>query len=401
MNIQERLRSSLSSRYAIHGEIGRGGMASVFLAEDLKHQRKVAVKVLNPDLSEALGAKRFLREIRTVAGLRHPHILPLHDSGEADGLLFYIMPFVEGESLRARLDREQRFSVQEALRITQEVARALAHAHQEGFVHRDVKPANILLESGQAVLADFGLSQALADADHTDQRLTQTGISVGTPAYMSPEQALGAEHLDGRSDQYSLACVLYEMLAGEPAFTGSSPQAILARKLQEGPLPFSLVRSTVSRPLQEVIRKALEKEAADRFPSMEGFSAALEASSERSVRPVRKTDSLLHRKGRWAGGVIAGLAALLVLVVGWGMGWFEGEDPPWGEGYPQSLVILPFTTASSSSEESAAAFQIADLLARELDWWDSLRAMGSAGLTGVIHDLGIEGPTFRRLGGGD
>lgn len=249
MTLEERLAASLGNRYSLLGEIGRGGMASVFRAQDLKHDRRVAIKVLHPELTEAVGAKRFLREISTAAALTHPHILPLHDSGEADGLLYYIMPYVQGESLRARIDRDQQLPVKDAVTITLEVASALAHAHGKGFVHRDVKPANILLESGQAVLADFGLAQALADAEGFDSRLTQTGISVGTPSYMSPEQASGQVPIDGRSDQYSLATVLYEMLAGEAPFPGSTAQAILAKKLTESPPPLSLFRSTVSKGL--------------------------------------------------------------------------------------------------------------------------------------------------------
>ncbi len=395
MTLEERLASSLPDRYAVQGEIGRGGMASVFLAEDRKHHRRVAIKVLHPELSEALGAKRFLREIRTAAGLTHPHILTLHDSGEADGLLFYIMPYVRGESLRARLEREHQLSVQDAVRITLEVASALAYAHGEGFVHRDVKPANVLLESGQTFLADFGLAQALAGAEGSESRLTQTGIFVGTPAYMSPEQAAGQEYLDGQSDQYSLACVLYEMLAGQPAFTGATTHAILAQKLTAPPPPLTLFRSAVSRELEEVIGRALQKTPADRFPSMADFSAALQAGppSPKPARPKEGSES--GRKRGWNWSLLATAATAIVLMVGWAIGWFDSNEPPWSEGYPQSIVVLPFNAASSSQEEGMAATEVADLLARELDRWDSIRALGSAALTGVIHDLGLTEPTFR------
>ncbi len=228
---EERLRSALADRYTIEREIGSGGMATVYLAQDLKHEREVAVKVLDPDLAQTLGAERFLREIKTAANLTHPHILPLHDSGEADGFLFYVMPYVKGESLRARLTKEKQLPVEDAVQITREIADALAYAHEEGVIHRDVKPANIMLEAGHAVLADFGVAQAVAEAK--DERLTRTGASLGTPAYMSPEQATGERDLDGRSDQYALGCVLFEMLSGETPFTGPTPAAILARQISE------------------------------------------------------------------------------------------------------------------------------------------------------------------------
>ena len=210
MDDQERLKAALADRYAIVREIGSGGMATVYLAQDLKHERQVAVKVLNPDLAQSLGAERFLREIKTAANLTHPHILPLFDSGEADGFLFYVMPFAKGESLRTRLTKEKQLPVEDAIQITREIVDALAYAHREGVIHRDVKPANVMLDEGHAMLADFGVAHAVAEAK--DDRITRTGTSLGTPDYMSPEQATGEQNLDGRSDQYALACVLYEML---------------------------------------------------------------------------------------------------------------------------------------------------------------------------------------------
>src|SRR5205085_2935816 len=212
-----RLRGALADRYAIDRELGHGGTATVYLAQDLKHGRAVAVKVLRPELAAALGAERFLREIEIAARLTHPHILPLHDSGEADGSLYYVMPFVEGESLRDRLNRERQMSVGDSVRIASEIASALQYAHTQNIIHRDIKPENILLESDHAVLADFGIARAVTSVADSEQ-LTQTGMSLGTPGYMSPEQALGEKHIDGRSDQYSLACVLYEMLCGQPPF---------------------------------------------------------------------------------------------------------------------------------------------------------------------------------------
>ena len=204
--LSEKLRTALADRYRIERELGRGGMATVYLAEDLKHHRRVAIKVLDPEVASAIGPERFLREIETVAGLTHPHILPLHDSGVADGLLFYVMPFVDGESLRDRLTREKQLSLEDALRIAREVADALSYAHSRGVVHRDIKPENILLQSGHAVVADFGIARVVTAT--RGERLTGTGVTVGTPAYMSPEQAAGGDDLDGRSDLYSLACVL-------------------------------------------------------------------------------------------------------------------------------------------------------------------------------------------------
>jgi eukaryotic-like serine/threonine-protein kinase len=223
-----RVQAALTDRYRVEREVGAGGMATVYLAQDLKHHRKVAVKVLRAEVAAVLGPERFLREIAIAARLHHPHILPLYDSGRAEEFLFYVMPYVEGQSLRDRLTRERQLPLDDALQIAREVADALSFAHSQGVVHRDIKPENILLESGHAVVADFGIARAISAAG--SERLTETGIALGTPAYMSPEQAFGEAHLDGRSDIYALGCVVYEMLGGDPPFTGSSAQAILARK---------------------------------------------------------------------------------------------------------------------------------------------------------------------------
>src|SRR3989475_12867 len=244
-----RLQVALAERYTINRELGRGGMATVYLAEDLKHRRLVALKVLSPDLGAALGKDRFLREIDIAARLTHPHILPLHDSGEADGLLYYVMPYVEGQSLRGRLVRERQLPLEDALHITRQVADALDYAHSRDVVHRDIKPENILFQSGHAVVSDFGIARAIGVAGGGS--VTGTGIAVGTPGYMSPEQTRGIAQLDGRSDLYSLGCVLYEMLAGDPPFTGWSAQAILARQEFE-PLPrLRTVRDTVPEWLEQ------------------------------------------------------------------------------------------------------------------------------------------------------
>jgi serine/threonine-protein kinase len=284
----ERLKAALADRYVIKGELGRGGMATVYLAEDLKHRRKVAVKVLNPDLSEALGAERFLREIEVAANLMHPHILPVFDSGEADGLLYSVMPLVQGGSLRDRLEQEGQLPIDEAVKITCEIADALAHAHEREVVHRDVKPANILLSGDHAVLADFGIAQAVAKADET--RLTKTGVFVGTPAYMSPEQATGEQGLDGRSDQYALACVLYEMLAGGPPFTGANSQMVLARHLGAAVPSITAARAGVPPPVAAAMTRALGKMPEDRYPSASAFWDAL--LSEK-VEPPKKSIAVL------------------------------------------------------------------------------------------------------------
>ena len=236
------LGSALSDRYVVEREIGRGGMATVYLARDLRHDRRVALKVLNPELGAVLGAERFLSEIRVTANLQHPNLLPLFDSGEADGLLFYVMPFIEGESLRVRLDRERQLPVEDALRIALAIAGALHSAHRHGVIHRDLKPENILLHDGQPIVADFGIALAVSNAG--GGRITQTGLSLGTPQYMSPEQATGDRAIDARTDVYSLAAVLYEMLTGEPPHTGSSSQAVIARVLTEKPRPVRVSRES-------------------------------------------------------------------------------------------------------------------------------------------------------------
>jgi serine/threonine-protein kinase len=276
-DLLERLESALRDRYTIESEIGRGGMASVFLARDLKHHRSVAIKVLHPELAAAVGSDRFLREIDTVAGLTHPHILPLHDSGEADGFLFFVMPYIEGESLRERLDREKQLPLEEALRLTHEMADALAYAHRQSLIHRDVKPANILLSEGHATVADFGVAAAIGGAEAG--RLTTTGLSVGTPAYMSPEQGTGGEALDERTDIYGLACVLYEMLAGHPPFMGSSRQEILARHLMDPVPSLMAARSSVPGAVDRAVRRALAKAPIDRFATATDFSSALRLSA--------------------------------------------------------------------------------------------------------------------------
>jgi serine/threonine-protein kinase len=305
----EQLRAALADSYAIQREIGRGGMATVYLARDLKHDRSVAVKVLHPDLAVALGAERFVREIKITANLSHPHILTLLDSGAAAGFLYYVTPFVQGESLRDRINREKQLPIDDALQITREVADALGSAHSRGVVHRDIKPENILLEEGHAVVADFGIARAIRAAG--GDRITETGLSVGTPGYMSPEQASGQE-IDGRSDVYSLGCVLYEMLGGDPPYHGSTPQAILARKITEPVPPLHNVRETVPEALEEAVRCALAKVPADRFATATEFREAL-ASDEVTQSGVRRP-IVLRRRRRWR--LVTAITAVVAVVVG-------------------------------------------------------------------------------------
>ncbi|HWB42282.1 MAG TPA: protein kinase [Gemmatimonadales bacterium] len=283
-DVLEQLRAALGDRYEVERLVGEGGMATVFLAKDLRHGRKVAVKTLRAELAASIGADRFLREIRLAANLQHPNILGLYDSGEADGLLYYVMPFVEGESLRARLDREQQLPIHEAVRITREAAEALAYAHAQGVVHRDIKPENILLQNGHALVADFGIARAV---DAAGEKLTQTGMAVGTPHYMSPEQAMGADGADGRSDVYSLGCVLYELLVGQPPFDGPNARAILARHTMEPVPSVTVVRPSVPDEIEDAVLQALEKTPADRYQKMADFADAL-ADLESAVA-VRRT----------------------------------------------------------------------------------------------------------------
>ena len=273
----EQLTETLRDRYAIEREIGQGGMATVYLARDLKHDRQVAIKVVHPDLAAVLGAERFLAEIHVTAKLQHPHILPLFDSGVAEHQLWYVMPYVEGESLRDRLSREGELPVDESIRIARDVGSALDYAHRHGVVHRDIKPENILLQHGTALVADFGIALAVSNAGGT--RLTQTGLSLGTPQYMSPEQASGAKNIDGRTDIYSLGCVLYEMLAGEAPFTGPNAQSIVARVLTENARPIRARRATVPPALEAATLTAIAKLPADRFATAADFIRALDERS--------------------------------------------------------------------------------------------------------------------------
>jgi serine/threonine protein kinase len=271
----DQLKAALADRYRLEHMLGEGGMATVYLAHDLKHGRQVALKVLKPEVTAALGPQRFLNEIQVTANLQHPHILPLYDSGNADGMLFYVMPLVRGESLRQRIEREKRLPVDEAITIARQVASALDFAHRQGVIHRDIKPENILLQEGDALLADFGIALALSEA--AGGRLTGTGVSIGTIEYMSPEQAGGERDLDARSDVYALGAVTYEMLTGHPPVTGSTAVAIIAKLLTEPPMQLRSVRGDVPRAVDASVMRALAKGPGDRFSSAREFADALTA----------------------------------------------------------------------------------------------------------------------------
>jgi tRNA A-37 threonylcarbamoyl transferase component Bud32/tetratricopeptide (TPR) repeat protein len=304
-NVPDRLSSALSESYRIERELGAGGMATVYLAQDLKHQRRVALKVLHPELAHALGPERFRREIEIAARLAHPHILTVFDSGDADGMLWYTMPFVEGESLRHRLEREHELSLEDALQITREVADALDYAHGQGVVHRDIKPENILLSRGHALVADFGIARAMQEETG---KLTATGLAIGTPAYMSPEQADGERQIGPRSDVYSLASVSYEMLSGEPPYSGSSARAVLTKRLTD-PIPSPRrLRQAIPHGMDQAIMRALAPTPADRFASAGEFAKAL--SEERSAAAPPAPPAGRRRLPL----IVGGLGVLLLLV---------------------------------------------------------------------------------------
>jgi len=357
------LEAELSGRYTIERELGRGGMATVFLARDLRHDRPVALKVLHPELAATLGPERFLREIHLAARLQHPHVLSVYDSGDAGGQLWFTMPYVEGETLRQRLRREGQLPIDDALRIARETADALDYAHQQGIVHRDIKPENILLTARHALVADFGIARALgsavSDGSSREQRLTETGMSIGTPAYMSPEQASADREIGPRSDIYSLGCVLYEMLAGEPPFTGPNAQAILLRKFTENPRPLRSVRDTVPPVIEEAVSKALARSPADRFASAADLVKVLEgAAGQRSgataattagpgpTTVVRKPGILMRYPlvATLLVGIVIGLGVLFA----WRRSRTGDEATP---GTVKTMAVLPFENLGGAGDE--------------------------------------------------
>ena len=363
------LQSALSGRYTVERELGRGGMATVYLARDDRQARQVAIKVLHPDLSTALGPERFQREIEIASSLTHPNIVPLYESGEAAGSLYYVMPYIPGETLRARLDREKQLPLEDAIRIACEIAGALDYAHRHGVIHRDVKPANILLEDGHAVIADFGIARALSRAtgEHT---LTMTGVTLGTPSYMSPEQASAEREIDGRSDIYALGCVVYEMLAGTPPFTGPNPQAVMARHAMDTAPSIRVIRSIIPPEVEAAIFCAMAKSPADRFATAQQFADALTGTGSMGTT-LRYTArwaaaAQKRRRTKWS----MAIAASILLPLGAGAGWIA-IDRPGGAGDIARLdrtqvAVLYFDDVSRSGELAHVADALTESLIREL-----------------------------------
>jgi eukaryotic-like serine/threonine-protein kinase len=373
-DLDGRLQAALADRYVLQQELGRGGMATVYLATDLKHSRRLAVKVLHPELTASVGTQRFLREIQLAAQLNHPHILGLIASGsvpEGDpaGRPYYVMPYVEGESLRDRIEREDQLPLGDSLQITREVADALAYAHARGVIHRDIKPENILLSGGHALVADFGIARALDVAG--GDKLTETGLAIGTPAYMSPEQGAGGTKVDGRSDQYSLACVLYELLVGAPPFTGPTAQAVLSRHVVDPVPPLRTVRQTIPRGVERVVLRALCKVPADRYPTVAEFAdalaaAALEpaASPERPRRGIKITLS-----------AAAIVSLLLAVLLGFDVGNWRQRLLGGGAGRIRSLAVLPLENLSGDPQQEYFADGMTDQLITSLAEIGALRVI--------------------------
>jgi serine/threonine protein kinase/tetratricopeptide (TPR) repeat protein len=404
-DLLNRLQASLADRYRVDRELGRGGMATVFLAHDLRHDRPVALKVLHPNLTQVLGPDRFLREIRLCARLQHPHILAVHDSGDADGQLWFTMPYVEGETLRIRLMREGQLPLDDALRITREVADALHYAHQHGVIHRDVKPENILLSGAQthdrglsggyhALLADFGIARALAS--ESDEQLTESGISLGTPRYMSPEQAMAQRDVDSRTDIYSLGCVLYEMLTGEPPYTGPTPQAVLAKRLTE-PVPHVRTSREVPLALERAVTRALARSPADRFSTAAEFAAALEPDRLKDAGDRADTLATPRRPRSVVRPVAVGLTLVLLALGAFvGLRWVR----PSRAAPPASAAVLPFLDLSPQKDQEYFSDGLTEELITALSQVPGLRVAARTssfqfkGQTPDVHEIG------RKLGVG-
>ncbi|MFL5517265.1 MAG: protein kinase domain-containing protein, partial [Gemmatimonadales bacterium] len=370
--------AALADRYRIERELGRGGMATVWLAQDLRHDRPVALKVLRGELVASLGPDRFLQEIRIAARLQHPHILPVHDSGEAAGRLWYTMPYVEGESLRQRLVRESQLPLEQALRIADQVLSALGYAHAHGVIHRDIKPENILLDGDQAVVADFGVARAISAAG--SERLTETGLALGTPAYMSPEQAGAGRQLDGRSDLYAFGCVLYEMLAGQPPFTAPTPQGLLARHALDPVPPLRTLRDTVPLAVEQTVVRAMAKAPADRFPSAAAFAQALVAPGASGGTPVPP-----RREGRRRRPLVA--AALLAVIALGGLGVFLLRPRAKMVLDPNLVAVAPFRVNGAARELGYLREGMIDLVAARLTGEGSARAADPRSVMAAWRDL--------------
>jgi serine/threonine-protein kinase len=402
-DVSDSLRSVLIGRYTLERELGRGGMATVYLAQDIRHHRRVAIKVLHPELSAVIGPERFLKEIELTANLQHPHILPLFDSGEAGGLLYYVMPYVEGETLRERLRRERQLPVPDAVRITCEVADALAYAHRHNVVHRDIKPENILLHDGRPMVADFGVALAVQQAG--GERMTQTGLSLGTPQYMAPEQATGERVIDQRADVYALGAVTYEMLTGEPPFTGPTTQSVIAKLLTEEAPPITAHRRSVPEHVESAILTALEKLPADRFPGAADFAAALAGD-----RPGSTGTRRVGRKRTAAGPIpwralaLAAVALAVASAVFAAWSWNAGRHPvpP-----PTRRAVVTLAgqfevggaeVAASADGRAIATLDGGQLVVRRVDRIDLIPVPGSAGAVEPFLTADGSHIGFRRRG---
>ncbi len=397
-----RLREALADRYVIDREVGRGGMATVYLGSDLKHGRRVAIKLMRPEIASAVGTERFQREIETAASLSHPHILPLHDSGEVEGLLYCVMPFVEGETLSDRL-RQGPLPISRALRIARQVADALDYAHQRGVIHRDIKPGNVLLTGKHAVVADFGICKAAEAAG--GERLTTSGIIIGTPTYMSPEQGAAGSPVDGRSDTYSLGCVLYEMLIGEPPFSGASAHVVIARHMQETVPSLSVARPTIAPAVEDLVRKSLAKTPADRYGTAAEFAKELR-HLETDARVHSVASGLAGapgRLGRTVGGWRRLLEVLVLLgVIGTAVTVFRSQVLEPGDAYAvdnpeRNFIVLPHRLATTGEAEEVLAQEAAAELTRLLQSWREVRAVPNPSLPGLLFDEGLEDPVRSSL----
>jgi serine/threonine-protein kinase len=399
----EPLKTALADRYIIERELGAGGMATVYLAEDRKHHRKVAVKILHTEVASALGAERFVREIDLAAGLQHPHILPVYDSGDAAGFLFYVMPYVEGESLRDRLNREKQLPVANALEIAREVASGLSHAHGHGVLHRDIKPENILLSGDATVVADFGIARAIMDAG--GERLTETGITVGTPNYMSPEQASG-EELDGRSDIYALGCVLYEMLAGQPPFTGPTVQSVMSQHLAAEPPSVRTVRPALSEEISGIITRALAKTPADRHGTAEVLASDLRAAVSGGTREQSVGAVLGHSPWKRGRSIAVAVGVLGIALVAGAIYWFgvvggEGGDGGVEVATPVDanvVAVFPFRTAGADPSLTRYREGMIDLLHARLTGGEGPRAVDPGAIVAALRRAqpGVEGDLPRQ-----
>jgi TolB-like protein/tRNA A-37 threonylcarbamoyl transferase component Bud32 len=382
------LNAALAEHYVIDRELGRGGMAVVYLARDLKHERFVALKTLRAEIAQAVGRDRFLREIRLAARLQHPNILPVYDSGDAGGVLYYVMPYVEGESLRDRLEKEPQLPLDEALQITREVSEALTYAHSHDVVHRDIKPENIMLSGGHAIVADFGIARAISAAG--GDKLTETGLAIGTPTYMPPEQSAGTGKIDSRSDIYSLACVLYETLAGQPPFTGPTAQAIMARHSLDAVPRLKIVRDAIPDDLEVVINRALEKVPADRYQTAAQFASALSTASTGTVSRVTLAGRRAPGKLPWRRPLPVTIAVAVLIVIAWillGRNGSAGTDGTPGGLDPRRVAVLYFGDLSRDSALGHVAAGFTEGLIAELG---KVRALDVVSPNGVAPYRGTE-----------